>query len=148
MVHGSLGHRLSSAAGFEVITIFLTLREDLAMRAGEHSRPDRQSRRECHPTEELTMKKLTGILFSTCILLAAGSSFAQDAMKGDAMKGGAMAGDGMAGDAMAKDAMKKDHMKKKSAMKKDHMKKDHMAGDAMPNDAMAKDGMDKDAMKK
>ena len=43
------------------------------------------------------MNKITAALLSTCMLLAAGTSFAQDAMTKDGMKN----------DAMGKDAMKK-----------------------------------------
>ena len=44
------------------------------------------------------MKKFTAVLLSTCMSLAVGSAFAQDAMKND----------DMAKDAMGKDAMAKD----------------------------------------
>ena len=46
------------------------------------------------------MNKLNAILLSSCMLLATGSVFAQDAMTKDAM-----AKDAMSKDAMAKDAM-------------------------------------------
>lgn len=91
------------------------------------------------------MNALTKTLLCACLAAAAGTSFAQDAMKKT---------EPMAGDAMAKKEMTmqdcKDHMAmaKKDGMKKDDasMKKDAACADMMKKDEgmMKKD----DAMKK
>ena len=83
------------------------------------------------------MRSSITALFSTTLVLAAGASFAQDAMKKD--------------DTMAKDTMGmtlkdcQDHM----AMQKKEMKKDEasMKKDAACADMMNKDAMKKDSMK-
>ena len=80
------------------------------------------------------MSKFVTATLTTCILFAAGSSFAQDAMKKD--------------DSMMKKDMTmqecKDHMtmEKKDGMKKDDammMKKHDMCADMMKKDGMKKD---------
>jgi pentapeptide MXKDX repeat protein len=64
-----------------------------------------------HDLRGFTMNKLATLLISAC-LAAAGTAFAQDAMKKDEMAKEAMKKDAMAKDGMKKDAMAKDEMKK------------------------------------
>ena len=94
------------------------------------------------------MKTFTPVIFAACMALAAGTSFAQDAMKKD---------DGMAKDGMKKEMTMKDcedhmAMSKKDGMKKDDamMKKDTMCADMMKkgDGMMKKDGMAAEPAKK
>ena len=80
------------------------------------------------------MTKLTTAVLTAGLMLAAGGTFAQDAMKkGDAMMNKDMTMQ-QCKDHMA--MMKKDGMKKDDAM----MKKDHMCDDMMKKGGMMKDG--------
>src|SRR5258708_2940136 len=86
------------------------------------------------------MTKIFAALMSTCMLFAANTAIAMDAMK---------KGDTMAKDSMMKKDMTmqecKDHMamSKKDGKKKDEMmiKKDAMCADMMKKDTMGKDSM-------
>jgi pentapeptide MXKDX repeat protein len=97
--------------------------------------------------EGFTMKKLTVMMMSACLMMGAVSTtYAADAMaKKDTM--GHMSKDCMKKDSISKDSMAKDSMGK-DCMSKDHMKKDSMSKDSMSKNSMSKDTMSKDAMKK
>ena len=92
------------------------------------------------------MKNIATVLISTCMVMAAGSAFAQDAMKKDEpmAKGGMMKKEMTVQECKDHMAMaKKDGMKKDDAM----MKKDTMCADMMKKESM-KNGTSADPMKK